>query len=430
MLSTLKVKAKFPPKLKFLFEPHRYKVLYGGRGSAKSWSIARALLVIGVNRPIRVLCARETMESIAQSVHQLLASQIRELQLQEYYTVQNAVILGKNGTQFNFAGLKHNVGNIKSYEACDIVWVEEAQTVSKASWEILVPTIRKEGSEIWVSFNPELETDDTYQRFVVHPSDRAMTCLINWRDNPWFPRELRDEMEELRARDPDEYEHIYEGSTKSAVEGAVYKLELRAAEKAGRITRVPYDATQPVHTFWDLGYGDMVSIWFAQAIAFEYRIIDYYENSKQAIDFYLQVLQSKAYTYGTCVLPWDGGAKQLGTGRSIEELIRAKGYRTRVLPQWRVSDGINAVRTIFGQCYFDAENCADGLSGLRRYQWGPLPKSGIQKREPLHDSASHPADAFRCLAVWIKAPEKEKKEQERKILTPPRMMQSAYSPFG
>lgn len=435
----MKVKAQFPPKLEFLFKPHRYKVLYGGRGSAKSWSIARALLVIGVNKPIRVLCARETMESIAQSVHALLSKQIQELQLTEYYEVIKDEIRGKNGTQFTFAGLKHNVNNIKSLEACDICWVEEAQTVSADSWNKLIPTIRKEKkengviveqSEIWISFNPELETDDTYQRFVVKPSDRAKVCLINWRDNPWFPDVLRDEMEELRAKDPDEYEHIYEGSTKSAVEGAVYKLELRAAEKSGRICRVPYDATQPVHTFWDLGYGDMVSIWFAQAIAFEYRIIDYYENSRQAIDHYLQVLQSKGYTYGSCVLPWDGGAKQLGTGRSIEELIRVKGYRTRVLPQWRVVDGINAVRTIFGQCYFDSEKCADGLSGLRRYQWGPLPKSGILKREPLHDAASHPADALRCLAVWIKAPEKEKQEQVRRILTPPRINQGAYSPFG
>lgn len=423
------MKADFPDKLQFLFEPHRYKVAYGGRGSGKSWSIARALLIQAAQRPLRILCARETMESIKESVHQLLETQIESLGLSQYYEVLRDEVRGKNGSQFNFAGLKHNVNNIKSLEACDICWIEEAQTVSEDSWKKLIPTIRKDGSEIWVSFNPELDTDETYKRFVVNPSPRAKTCLINWRDNPWFPKELKLEMEELKAKDHDEYEHIYEGATTSAVKEAVYKAELRAAELGGRICRVPYDATHPVHTFWDLGYGDMVSIWFAQAIAFEYRIIDYYENSRQAIDFYIQALQAKGYSYGTCVLPWDGGAKQLGSGRSIEELIRAKGYRTRVLPQWRVADGINAVRTIFPQCYFDSEKCADGLSGLRRYQWGPIPASGVLKREPLHDAASHPADALRCLAVWIKAPEKEKKEQEQRILRPPRL-QGAYSPFG
>jgi phage terminase large subunit len=400
------INAEFPEKLAFLFEPHRYKVLYGGRGGSKSWGIARALLILGAQRPLRILCARETMKSISESVHRLLADQIRELGLGDIYTIEKAKIFAGNGTEITFAGLRHNVSNIKSLEGCDVVWVEEAQNVSRDSWDTLIPTLRKDGSEIWVSFNPDLATDDTYRRFVLNPNPAAAVVRIGWQDNPWFPAELRKEMQHLRDTDPERFEHVYEGACKSSVEGAIYRAEIAAAEKDGRITRVTCDRTRPVDTYWDLGYGDMVSIWFGQSIAFELRFVDYYQNSRQSIDFYLQVLQSKGYVLGTCVLPWDGGAKTLGTGRSIEELMRAKGFKVRVLPQLRVSDGINAVRTVFPQMWFDGERCADGLNALRRYQWGPPSASGVAKREPLHDDASHPADALRCAALFRQTPEK------------------------
>ena len=400
------------PKLAFLFDQHPYKIAYSGRYATKSWSYARALADIGARQTKRILCARETQTSIKDSVHALLSDQIKLLGLSRYYNVQQASIVGTNGTQFAFAGLKHNIANIKSFEGFDIVWVEEAQNVSKASWEILIPTIRKEGAEIWVTFNPELATDDTYVRFVVNPPPGAQIVKMSWRDNRWLTQGMRLKMDHLKASDPEMYEHVYEGATKSTVEGAIYQSEIRRAEQENRIARVPYDRMHPVDTFWDLGFGDMVSIWFAQPVAFEYRIIDYYENSHQAIDFYLKVLQFKGYTYGTCVLPWDGGSKQLGTGRSIEELIRASGFKVKVLGKWFVHDGINAVRTIFPQCWFDAERCADGLAGLRRYQWGPPSSTGISKREPLHDDASHPADAIRTLAASIKAPPTKEKPEE------------------
>lgn len=420
-------KAQFPEKLGFLFEPARYKCLYGGRGGAKSWGIARALAIIGAQRPTRILCARETMQSIAESVHRLLGDQIRDLGLGDLYKIEKAKITGANGTEFTFAGLRHNVGNIKSLEAVDIVWIEEAANVSETSWSTLIPTIRKDGSEIWVSFNPDLETDATYKRFVLNPPPSAKVVRIGWQDNPWFPQVLKDEMADLRHRDPDTCDHVYEGATRSTVEGAIYRQELIAAEKDGRITRVPFDVTKAVDTFWDLGYGDMVSIWFAQAVGFEFRIGDYYQNSMQAIDHYLQVLQARGYTYGTAYLPWDGGTKSLGTGKSIEELMRAKGFKTRVNPQLRVADGINAVRTMFPQFWFDGTKCADGLSALRRYQWGPPTANGTLKREPLHDSASHGADSLRTLAVAIKLPPKSvvparAAERER--------TRGAYSPFA
>jgi phage terminase large subunit len=189
----MELNVEFPEKLEFLFEPSRYKVLYGGRGSGKSWGVARALLVIGLQKSIRVLCAREFQNSISDSVHALLADQIKSMGLEDFYTVQNTSIFGANGTEFLFAGLKHNITKIKSFEGVDIAWIEEAQTTSKSSWDTLIPTIRKEGSEIWITFNPELDTDETYKRFVVSPPSQAVTQKVNWSDNHWFPKVLQEE---------------------------------------------------------------------------------------------------------------------------------------------------------------------------------------------------------------------------------------------
>ena len=158
-----------PARLRCLFARSRYKFIYGGRGAAKSWSVARALLLPGKAKPLRILCAREFQNSLAESVHRLLAEQIEELHLSGFYSVQKAVITGGNGTSFVFAGLRHKVSKIKSFEGVDIVWVEEGQTVSKHSFDVLIPTIRRPGSEIWVTFNPDLEEDDAWRRFVAWP---------------------------------------------------------------------------------------------------------------------------------------------------------------------------------------------------------------------------------------------------------------------
>src|SRR5574337_1147207 len=242
-------RAEFPEKLKFLFEPARYKVLFGGRGGAKSWGVARALLIQAAASPLRILCAREFQNSIAESVHHLLQSQIAAIGLSSFYEIQAGLIRGTNGSEFVFAGLRNNVTKIKSFEGVDRVWVEEAQTVSKSSWEVLIPTIRKEGSEIWLTFNPELETDETYQRFVVNPPAGARVVKINWDDNPWFPETLRREKDDLKMRDPDAYQNVWEGNCRVTLDGAIYARELRLAQEEGRIRSVPYDAAKPVHTF-------------------------------------------------------------------------------------------------------------------------------------------------------------------------------------
>lgn len=391
--------ARFPKALQFLFQPRRYKILYGGRGGAKSWGIARALLILGAAKPLRVLCAREYQTSIAQSVHQLLKDQITALGLGGFYEVQQYVIKGRNGTEFTFNGLKHNIANIKSVEGTDICWVEEAQTVSKSSWDVLIPTIRKSGSEIWISFNPSLEADETYQRFVVKPPTSSVVVKINWSDNPWLPDELRQEKDDLKARDEDAYLTVWEGHCKQTLDGAVYANEVRAATTTGRFMRVPYDASKPVHTYWDLGRADKTAIWFAQQIGFEYRMIDYYESQGHALGHYLKVLQERAYVYGECWLPHDAENELLASERTIAQQVRAAGYKVNITPKTSVADGIEAGRTFFGSCYFDAEKCADGIQCLRNYRYEVDEATKQFSKNPLHDWASHGADAFRYAAV-------------------------------
>lgn len=406
----MQVKARLPESFAFLFEPARYKVAYGGRGSGKSWAFADALLIQGAQRPLRILCAREIQKSIEESVHQLLCDRIVALGLEAFYRVTRTHIEGQNGTGFAFAGLRDlGVASIKSYEGIDICWVEEADGVSRKSWSILIPTIRKECSEIWISFNPQLDTDETYRRFVLKAPTSAVVRKVNWQDNPFFPVTLRDEAMALRENDPDEYLHVYEGNCRQVLDGAIYAAELRKATEGGRICKVPYDPTKPVHTFWDLGFGDATSIWFAQSLPGEFRVIDYEQDNQKPLPHYLQLLQGKGYIYGTDWLPHDARAKNLGTGRSVEELMRAAGRNVRIVPQLSVADGINAARTTFPLFTFDEEKTADGMQCLRHYRYERDEQLGTWKKQPLHDWASHGADAFRYMAIALKAPEIERK---------------------
>jgi phage terminase large subunit len=405
--------AKFPDRLECLFRPSRYKVLYGGRGGAKSWGVARALLIKGAEAPLRILCAREIQKSIADSVHQLLKDQITALEMDGFYTVRETYIQGQNGTLFTFHGLKHNVKNIKSIEGTDICWVEEAQTVSKSSWSTLVPTIRKAGSEIWVTFNPELESDETYKRFVKTPPTDAIVVKVNWSDNPWFPDVLRQEKDDLKASDEDEYLTVWEGHCKVTLDGAIYAKEIRQATQDGRFTRVPYDASKPVSTFWDLGRADMTCIWFAQVVGFEFRLIDYYENQGYALGHYLKHIAAKTYHYAEHWLPHDAQNELLASELTIEQQFRAANHKVQIVPKWDVSPGIEAGRAIFSKCYFDAEKCADGIAALKHYRFDVDPDTKEYSKVPLHDWASHGADAFRYMAVALRPTKSGKWEQPK-----------------
>lgn len=405
--------AEFPKKLRFLFEPSRYKVLYGGRGGAKSWGVARALLILAAAKPLKVLCGREIQQSIKDSSHALLKAQIDALGLGDFYTVLATEIRGKNGSEFIFAGLKHNIQSIKSKEGVDICWVEEAQVVSKSSWATLIPTIRKDGSEIWVTFNPELEEDDTYQRFVVRPPTGAQVHKLNYTDNPFFPSALEQERLDLLTRDPVAYQNVWEGNCKRAVEGAIYAAELSRAQDEERIGRVPHDPSKPVHTFWDLGWADTTSIWIAQPVGAAFHVIDYVEGTQKDAAEFVRLLQAKPYSWGDDFLPHDADNElQAASGRSIASQLRALGRNVRIVEKTSIADGINAARTIFGQCWFDSEKCADGLHALKHYRFD-VDDDGRLSRKPLHDWASHPADAFRYLAVSIQAQRPKKPARAR-----------------
>jgi len=410
--------AQFPQKLQCLFQPEksRYRVLYGGRGGAKSWGVARALLIKGAQRPLRILCAREFQTSIRDSVHKLLCDQIIDLRLDGFYEITQSSIRGKNGTEFSFVGLKNNVANVKSYEGVDICWVEEAQTTSRLSWNVLIPTIRKQDSEIWVTFNPELETDETYQRFVIHPPANSVVQKINWSDNPWFPETLDLEKNALRDRDPESYNTVWEGICRQSVDGAVFAREMQMADLEERITKVVYDPTKPVHAVFDLGWSDATAIWFVQWIGMETRLIRYHEDSQKTISEYLAKMQTYGYVYDTLWLPHDAENKTLAAaGRSIDQIVRAAGYKTKIIPRTPVVDSINAARTLFRNCWFDRENCADGLQCLRHYRFDVDPDTKAFSKNPVHDEYSHGADAFRMLGLVVNEPKKRVVKQTYQV---------------
>lgn len=217
------MEVEFAGPLRFLFDPARYKVAYGGRGGAKSWGFARALLIEAMRRKLRVLCARELQVSITDSVHKLLGDQIELLGLGGFYRVGKATIRGRNGSEFIFSGIRSNITKVKSMEGIDICWVEEAEKVSEESWSVLIPTIRKAGSEIWVSFNPHEDTDPTYKRFIASPPPDAKVVKIGWRENPWFPEELRKEKDYLFSVDPEAAAHVWDGETRNMTDAQVLR---------------------------------------------------------------------------------------------------------------------------------------------------------------------------------------------------------------
>lgn len=407
------VKAEWPSALQCLFWesvngfPVRYRVLHGGRGSGKSWGIARALVVLAAQKTLRVLCARELQNSIRDSVHKVLCDQIDALGLGKFYQIEQArIYCPATGSEFSFEGIRNNITKIKSYEGIDICWVEEADKVTKTSWEVLIPTIRKVGSEIWVSFNPNLETDDTYVRFVLHPPKNAIVQKVNWRDNPFFSPVLKQEMLDLKSRDRDAYLHVWEGECKKSLDGAVYADELRDCAEEGRVAHVPHAVSSAVNLYFDLGRSDSTAIIFEQYVGMQRRIVDFYENRLKGLDHYIHVLKTRKgssgelYDYGICWLPHDARAKTLGSKKSIEEQMREAGFRVKIVPRLSKFDGIIAARSIFPTCWFDAARCEKGLlHALRHYHYEEDPNTETLSKEPVHDWSSHAADAFRYMAI-------------------------------
>ena len=426
MLHTTRIQVH--EKLRFLAEPHPGKVLYGGRDGCKSWGAAQQLVLDAAQSNIRTLCARETQKSMKDSVHKLLCDTIMRFGLADRFKITEDSIVGRNGTrtqppsEFLFAGIKE-AKNIKSYESCDRCWVEEAQVVSKRSWEILIPTIRKTGSEFWITFNPELETDETYQRWVLNPPPGTVVVKLGYEDNLWLSDKSKVDIAHLLENDPVAFRHIYGGECRSAVDGAVYGKELGIAKEEGRVCSVARDPMRPVDTIWDLGFRDPTAVWFVQSYGGWFNFIDYMERADESIDWWIIQLQQKGYRYGTHWLPHDsidtithhrlaGGDRS----HSIEMLMRqAYPQNTRVVPKLRLLDTINAGRMLFPVSRFDEGNCYPGLRALAAYQWGPRKETSfgttIEQRDPVHDWASHAASAFGYAGIILRQPKEHTQEQ-------------------
>lgn len=216
---------ELPQWAKRMFEPSRYKALHGGRGGGKSRSVATALVLRSAQQSERILCAREVQRSIKDSVKRLLDDEIDRLGLRPLYTSTETEIRGPNDSLFIFAGLRGNAASIKSLEGVTIAWVEEAQTISQASLDTLIPTIRRQGSELWFTWNPDLPTDpiDSMFRSEDGPPPDSIVLEINHEDNPWFPEVLREAMEYDRSRDIDKYNHIWLGRYRQNSEARVLR---------------------------------------------------------------------------------------------------------------------------------------------------------------------------------------------------------------
>ena len=391
----LKLAAPFEP----LLNPRRYKVIYGGRGSGKSYSIAMLLVLASYQHPLRILCAREIQKSITDSVHQLLADTIERLGLSSHFEIQKTQILGKNGSRFIFEGLRSNVSKVKGLEGIDRVWVEEAESLTNHSWDTLIPTIRAENSEIWLSFNPLDEMDATYQRFVVEPPPDALVIKVNYDDNPWFPDTLEAERLHMKDKNLALYAHIWEGDCYANKDGAYYTNHLIDKQ----ITSVPVDRALPVNSSWDLGIADATAIWLWQVDGKSVRFVSYYEASGEGIQHYLDALSDykakNRIQWGVHIAPHDIRVREWSTGQSRHEMAANLGINFDIAPNLPIIDGIESVRRLLSSAWFDEENCKAGIRSLRNYRKEWDDRRQAYKTRPLHDWTSHCADAMRYCAV-------------------------------
>lgn len=436
----IEIHPKFAPLLR---QAHSFANIYGGRGGMKSEQTHKIALVDAIQRPLRTCCARETMASIRDSSHKLLSDVIYQNQMAVSqngpYEVQESRILRRQGelvqSEFIFVGIRENVRDQKSLKGINRTIVEEATKVSQDSLDVFIPTVmRTEGAQMWFIWNPEFTSDPVYKLFMLRPPSNTIHIETNYLENPWLPETMRVLAEDCRRNDPAKYEHIWMGKPVSEVEGAIFGAELKAATDEGRICQVPYDRTKPVDTAWDLGYGDRTAIWFVQAYGGFYNFIDFLEGSGRTIADWLIDLEHKRYLYGFDFLPHDAVDtiihSRLGASKdkSIEMLMRAVGRKVRIIPKMHIFQGINAARTFFPNCRFDAEKCSEGLTALAHYQWGPVNKDGVTKRDPLHNWASHAADAFRGAALAVK--QQKAPEDKRFISIEPPRIGGQYAPFG
>jgi phage terminase large subunit len=415
------VKLELPPKLVPVFAGEAmYRGAYGGRGSAKTRSFAKMAAVRGLmcaqaNEPGVIVCGREFMNSLDDSsLAEVKAAIASEPWLAANYDVGEKYVRTKDKRiDFGFVGLRHNLDSIKSKSRIRLLWVDEAEPVSETAWTKAIPTVREEGAEIWVTWNPERKKSATHKRFRENPPDGAKIVQINWRDNPWFPSTLEKTRLEDQAKRPDQYQHVWEGDFVTVVEGAYYAASLNEARATDRIGFFAKDPLMTTRAFWDIGgtgaKADACSIWIAQFIGQEIRVLDYYEAQGQPLASHVQWLRSRGWSKALCVLPHDGETHDRVHDVSYDSALRDAQFETLVIPnqgKGAAKMRIEAGRRLFPRIRFNEATTEAGRDALGWYH----EKRSDDDREiglgPEHDWSSHGADAFGLMCVAYEEPRK------------------------
>ena len=395
-----------------LLEPSRYKGAHGGRGSGKSHFFAECAVEWCVRWPgSRIVCVREVQRSLRESVKLLIEDKIEKLKVPGFEPRHDHINTPGNGLILFQGMADHTAESVKSLEGFDVGYVEEAQTMTQRSLEMLRPTIRKDpegdrpGSELWFSWNPRHASDPVDQLLrgdSIPPN--AIVVNANYKDNPFFPQVLEEERAYDEVAKSLRYGHVWLGEYEQAVIGAFWGEELATANREGRITTVAHDRAALVHTWCDIGYTDAQAFWFVQLIGNEVHLIDYYEASGNSPEDDVAVLDNKrrefGYTYGRHIAPHDMRARtKASRGKQLSQLYSDLGIDFEVQPQFDVQVSIATVRQMLNRCWFDERKCEKGLDALRAFR-KQLDEDKSTEGRPyyrpgyVHDWSSHGSSAF------------------------------------
>jgi len=357
------------------------------------------------------ICLREVQKTLAQSSKRLIETKIESLGVGSRFKVWNDKIETPGDGLIIFQGMQdHTAESIKSLEGYRIAWVEEAQTLSHRSLALLRPTIRAEGSEIWASWNPRRKTDAVDEFLRAKKPEGSVVVQANWRDNPWFPKELEAERQLDLELYPDRYEHIWEGDYAKALEGAYFARQLAQAKAEGRIGRVARDDLLPVRAFFDLGgsgaSADAMAIWIVQFVGQTILVLDYIEGVGQVLAYYVNELRKRGWQEAKCFLPHDGVNENNITGKKYEDHLREAGFDTEVIRNQGKGAAmmrVEAVRRLFPRIWFNETTTEAGRDALGYYHERKDEQRNVGLG-PEHDWSSHGADAFGLMAVAYEEP--------------------------
>jgi phage terminase large subunit len=373
--------------------------------------------VTAAQAPLRVVCAREIQDSIKDSVKQLIEDKISDYGLEDHFEALRDETRAKNGGKFVYKGVWRNPDALKSLEGADVFWGEEANRFSARSIRLIRPTLRKPGSRMIWTWNPEFDHDPIDKLFrgpagPPPPSpDYPLGSIVrevSWRDNPWFAGSpLQAEKDNDYRTDPQTAEHVWGGSYVSAVEGAYYAAQLAKVREEGRICPQAKDPVLRVRAFWDLGRNDATAIWLAQFVDREIRVLDYIEGRGQQLAYYIRQLQTRGWGDAICQLPHDGVHVRLESPGSVEQQLRAADFEVQVTPNQgpgAALQRVEAARRLFPRIWFnDTSDVASGLKALAAYHERRDDKRNVGLG-PMHDWASDPADAFGLMCVAYEEP--------------------------